>query len=42
MTKHHTEVELVNMKTGEIKKFSGQMLAHKYMLDNKGWIVWSA
>jgi len=34
-------VKLKSMKTGEIKTFDGKIAAHKYMLDNPSYLVWS-
>ena len=35
-------IKLKNTVTGEIKFFSGEYLAHKFMIKNPEWLVWSA
>jgi len=34
-------IKLKSMKTSEIKTFDGKLAAHKYMLDNPSYMVWS-
>ena len=35
-------VQVTNTETGEIKTYSGKLAAHKFLIDNPGWLVWSS